>query len=66
MIKVTTGDHTMEMTVQDNGKGFDRDKIRLGNGLQNMEHRAKASGAIVSVKSNPGEGTVVRLEMKIS
>lgn len=64
LIKIAAIDHTIEMIVQDDGKGFDRDKTRLGNGLQNMEHRAKAAGAKVVVQSTPGAGTVVKLEMK--
>ncbi len=66
MIKITATDHIMEMVVQDDGKGFERKKTREGNGLQNMEHRAKATGSNVLVQSTPGAGTIVKLEMKLN
>jgi signal transduction histidine kinase len=65
-IQVLANDHKIELLVKDDGKGFDRNNARSGNGLQNMEQRAKATGAHISVTSKPGEGTAVKLEMKIS
>ena len=66
IIRVTAADHKIVLLVQDDGKGFDRSTTRMGNGLQNMEQRAKTSGAQVAVTSKPGEGTTVTLEMIIS
>lgn len=65
VIKVIAEEHKIELLVQDDGKGFDKNEIRMGNGLQNMEQRAKTSGATVSVISQPGIGTTVKLDMKI-
>ena len=66
IIRVTAEDQKIKLFVQDDGKGFDRSTTRMGNGLHNMEQRAKASAAQVSVTSKPGEGTTVTLELKIS
>jgi two-component system, NarL family, sensor histidine kinase UhpB len=65
-IKVTAEDHKIELIVKDDGKGFDKSKAGTGNGLHNMEQRAKASGAKISITSNTEMGTTVKLEMKIS
>jgi two-component system, NarL family, sensor histidine kinase UhpB len=65
-VKVTAEDHKIELEVKDDGKGFDRSKAGTGNGLHNMEQRAKASGAKISITSNTEMGTTVKLEMKIS
>ena len=65
VVKVIAEEHKIELLVQDDGKGFDKNEIRMGNGLQNMEQRAKTSGATVSVLSQPGIGTTVKLDMKI-
>jgi signal transduction histidine kinase len=54
------------MKVEDDGKGFDRQRIKPGNGLHNMEQRAKASGGNLLIRSEPGGGTLVELEMRIS
>ena len=46
-------------TVQDDGRGFDQAKTKLGSGLQNMSDRLEALGGDLSVRSVPGRGTTV-------
>ena len=55
--------HKIVMQVKDDGIGFDRHIIKAGNGLYNMEQRAKASGGVLIIHSSPGKGTVLNLEM---
>jgi len=59
-------DHVIEFTITDNGKGFDMTTVKKGNGLINMHKRADEAGAILSVQSAPGEGTVILLQCKIT
>ena len=66
VIRVAADEHTISMLVKDDGKGFDQNNTRVGNGLQNMEQRAKLSGSQLSVQSKPGEGTVIEMRMKIN
>lgn len=50
------------LSVRDNGVGFSSEKTVNGNtgmGLLNMQRRAAIIGAVVSVRSAPGEGTEV-------
>ncbi len=49
------------MQVADNGYGFNLNDASQGNGLKNMEARAKAIGASLSITSAPGKGTVVSI-----
>jgi len=57
-------DHSrLVMTVEDDGKGFEVNKLRSGNGLINMKERARFIGGNLSIDSQPGKGTSVRLEM---
>ena len=51
------------MEISDNGKGFDLDKIKRGNGLNNLEKRAKEIGGQIDIKSEPGKGTCINLMM---
>jgi two-component system nitrate/nitrite sensor histidine kinase NarX len=52
-----------EMRINDNGQGFDMNKTNSGHyGLGMMRERAEAAGALLSVNSQPGHGT----ELKIS
>jgi signal transduction histidine kinase len=53
------------LEVQDNGRGFDSEKISGGIGhigLPGMAERARELGWKLSVESNPGKGTCVRVE----
>jgi signal transduction histidine kinase len=50
-----------ELTVEDDGSGFDVHEAAGGNGLRNMEERATALGGFVEVQSAPGQGTRLRM-----
>lgn len=58
----------IELTISDNGKGFDKTGVEKtqspgGLGLRNMESRARVIGATFNVESNPGNGTFVILKI---
>ncbi|MBO0935909.1 sensor histidine kinase [Fibrella sp. HMF5335] len=58
--------HNLALTVQDNGCGFDPANPTYrnpggGNGLRNMQARAKLIGGELTLQSAPGEGTIIRL-----
>lgn len=58
------GDDKWELTVIDDGKGFDYEAIKdteLGNGLMNMNKRATESGISFTVSSKAGNGTKVTI-----
>jgi signal transduction histidine kinase len=66
IIGVKADGQKLELMVKDDGKGFDSKTAKAGNGLRNMEHRAKAVGGELSVTSSPGTGTIVRFVMNVS
>jgi signal transduction histidine kinase len=49
------------LEVDDDGRGFDLETTRRGDGLSNLEQRAKALGGTASIGSAPTQGTTVRL-----
>lgn len=53
----------LALTIRDDGKGFDRSTIRTGNGLPNLEKRAREIKGTLTVTSAPGEGTRIELRM---
>ena len=55
----------LEITVRDNGIGFDQGRVRSGNGLINIKYRADKMNASLQIISNPGAGTSVLLKLKI-
>ena len=66
IVKVTTDHHTIHMEVRDDGIGFDQDTMQYGNGMENMKQRAEKWKAMLKVVSQPGKGTTLLLEMKIT
>lgn len=51
----------LTLTVKDFGKGLDRGVIKKGNGLDNMQHRAKELGGELIIGSSVNEYTTVKL-----
>jgi signal transduction histidine kinase len=51
----------IEFEVTDDGRGFDATASSPGKGLANFSERARELGASLSVESQPGRGTRVRL-----
>jgi PAS domain S-box-containing protein len=57
-INLTQEEAVIEMLIRDNGKGFDTKKTFSGHyGLGMMQERAEAAGALLTITSQPGQGT---------
>ena len=56
----------LTITITDDGKGFDTDAGRKGQGINNIINRAKRIGGVVAIKSAPGAGTVITLNFKLN
>lgn len=63
-ISVTLIQQQFNITVTDNGKGFSiEDKIKKGNGLQNMQQRMHSINGKINIQSSPGKGTTIELSV---
>ena len=66
-VKTIYSDKQLELTIMDDGDGFDMDSLGNGQdnnsglGIRNMHSRAKLIGADFSMSSAAGSGTMVRL-----
>jgi signal transduction histidine kinase len=54
------------LEVTDHGRGFAAEAPSGGLGLASMRERAAAAGGTLTVRSGPGEGTLVRLELPVA
>lgn len=68
-IRLEVQNGAFSMTIQDNGRGFDRartERTGAGNGLKNMGERIRSAGGEFDLVSAPGAGTrlVVRLQLE--
>jgi signal transduction histidine kinase len=52
----------LRLKVEDDGVGFDEQKIIPGNGLRNLRRRAAEMNGEVHIQTAPGQGTVVEFE----
>jgi signal transduction histidine kinase/ligand-binding sensor domain-containing protein len=74
-IRLTCEGNSLVLTVEDNGRGFDRSAVesatksdsaaRHGNGLQSMEHRMRALGGVFEQTTQVGHGTVTRFSVPL-
>jgi signal transduction histidine kinase len=65
ILTANTFNKALILVVKDNGKGFDSDLTKKGNGLDNMQHRAKEMGGKLDIASEPGKGTTVQLNIPV-
>ncbi len=62
----------LRMAIADNGRGFDsakvvRDSLRTGKmGVLSMQERARLLGGVLNVRSEPGNGATVSVEVPVS
>ncbi len=59
-------DDILHITVEDDGKGFDTQKIKKGLGISNIHARIKLLSGIASIESQEGEGTSCYLEFNFN
>jgi PAS domain S-box-containing protein len=66
--------HRLRLTIRDNGRGFDLaascadssgDDHTHGQGLRNMATRAEMLGGCLTVRSQPGHGTEIHLDVPL-
>ena len=54
------------LSITDDGNGFDMENYKPGNGLLNMQTRAKALGGITSIQSAIGKGTSITCSIPVT
>jgi signal transduction histidine kinase len=66
-ISLIKEEHDINITIEDNGQGFDVSKAQLkeGMGLKNMESRINYLKGTIHFDSKPGRGTVVSIHIPL-
>jgi signal transduction histidine kinase len=62
-LSIYIGNKQIVLEIKDNGRGFDPDSHRTGNGLRSMEHRVMASGGEFRVVTAPGRGSCIQVAL---
>jgi len=61
---VLSHDNYISIVVEDDGKGFDMATVKSGNGMRNINNRAKKINGVIETRSSINEGTSVTLVIK--
>lgn len=56
--------NAMTVTIRDDGKGFNLKQSNEGNGLKNMQYRARQISFVLTIDTGINKGTVVKLVKK--
>lgn len=65
-IQLSIKNQLIQMSIKDNGKGFEKLNHREGNGLQNMEERALQLKGKININSTLQQGTRVMLQCPLN
>lgn len=66
VVDISKKEHSIEITIKDNGSGFNTSGIFNGNGMSSLKKRAKELNALYNINSRTSEGTTVQLKFKIT
>jgi len=64
-IRLVRQDGKIELSIIDDGVGFDTARITSSNGIKNMKARAAALDAVIEIRSASGEGTMVQVNIPL-
>lgn len=62
---ITTNKGNLRLIIQDNGRGFDLKQNTTGYGLQSMRDRTLALGGEFNIKSAPGSGCKITVDIPL-
>ncbi len=64
-IEASLQNKDLVMLIKDEGRGFNPNEVKKGNGLDNMMNRARELGAELKIQSAVNEGTTVNLVVPV-
>jgi signal transduction histidine kinase len=62
LAQVMRQDDHLTITVEDNGKGFDKEAVLQGAGLKNIRSRVEYLKGHLDIQSVPGKGTSIYID----
>ncbi len=62
----TFQDRVIDLSLRDDGHGFNLETVNDGHGLANMALRAQTIKANLQITSQPGKGTTIRLRLRMT
>src|SRR5690554_4932433 len=61
LVSTEKPNYSYKIEIVDNGKGFDVQEVKMGNGIENIKKRAKDLNGKIELVSHKEQGTTVKL-----
>lgn len=65
-VQLSFRDQLVNLMVEDNGIGFDINKLHMGIGLRNIKSRVQGLSGEINIDSSPSKWTLVNIEIPVS
>lgn len=62
IVQISQNNNVLNLTIEDDGIGFDKSEIVYGLGIKNIQNRVELINGTVEITSNKGEGTTINVE----
>lgn len=64
-LEIALQQNWLQITISDDGRGFDIEKFAGGHGLKNLRARLEAVRGSCRVESRPAQGTIVKIRLQV-
>jgi len=64
-VEIKLVENELILSVQDNGVGFELEKVKPGVGMSSMQERARKIDGEIDITSQPGQGMLVKVKVGI-
>ena len=64
-IDISNKTNSIKISINDDGDGFDKDQIRQGHGLKNIEQRISELNGDCLINSVVGKGTQIEIKIPL-
>lgn len=65
IVQISQDKNTINLTIEDDGIGFDPSKVNYGLGIKNIKNRSELINGTIAIISGQGEGTTINLECNV-
>lgn len=62
IVQISQNENILNLTIEDDGVGFEKSEIVYGLGLKNIENRVRLINGTLDIISHKGEGTTINVE----
>jgi len=66
IVQISQHQNTINLTIEDDGIGFDTSKVDYGLGVKNIKSRTALINGTVEILSEAGKGTTINIECYVS